>query len=119
MRIAAAKRIARQPLGGRAVGLDQQRRKILRLRLIAESVDEILGRKLVRRATVWSPSRSRTVWLYWLCVRRRRSVRGSGLPDAGSLFLAIFQRPGQFDARKAASVFESTPSGPLRPGCPV
>ena len=65
--------------GGGAVGFDQQRRKALRLRLIAEAVDEIFGRKLVP-APVWSPSRSRTVWLNWLCVKPPQSAARSVLP---------------------------------------
>ena len=55
---------------------------------------------------VWSPSRSRTVWLNWLCVRRRRSDLRSGVASAGSLLFAIFQRPGQLDAGKLRQPFD-------------
>ena len=85
-RIAAAEGVARQLLGRGAVGLDQQRREILRLVLILEAVDEIFGRKLVgRRGLVAEQIANRVVVLAvrqppQLRARRAVPVRRQPLP---------------------------------------
>ena len=102
MRIAAAEGVARQLLGGGAVGLDQQRRKALRLGLIAESVDEILGWKLVGGRGLVAQQIAHGV--VELAVRQppQFGLRHA-LARAGSLLLAIFQRLRQFGAGKLRS----------------
>ena len=99
MRIAAAESVASQLLGRRAVGLDQQRRKALRLGLIAEAVDEIFGRELVRGPGLVAQQIANRVVV--LAVRQppQFGLRPR-LPEPRSFLLAIFQRTGQFDAGK-------------------
>ena len=93
VRVAAAKRVARQSFGGRAVRFDQQRRKVLGLGLIPEAVDEILGRKLVRRARSGRPaSRERCGCTGCASGAEGRSLR-AGCPHSGILFFAILQCP--------------------------
>ena len=110
MRIAAAEGVARQLLGGRAIGFDQQRRKVLRLRLIPEAVDEVLGRELVRgRGLVAQQIANRVVVL---AVRQPPQVGlRRRLPGTRSSLPRDISAPAPVRRRKAASVSESTPSG--------
>ena len=97
MGIAAAEGVARQLLGGGAVRFDQQRRQALRLRLVPESVDEILGRKLAgRRGLVAQQVANRVVVL---AVGQPPQVRSRERPRrAGGLLFAIFERLRQLRA---------------------
>src|SRR5690606_3222304 len=88
LRIAAAEGVSRQPLGGGAVGLDQQRRERLRLVLIAEAVDEIFRRKAVRRGGLVAEQVADCVVV--LAMRQTPKLGGRNLaPVARRFFLAV------------------------------
>ena len=103
----------------RAVGLDQQRRKTLRLRLIPEAVDEILGRKLVRRAGLVAQQIANRVVV--LAVRQppQFGVRGLAAPAPRSSSSRYVQRGRKLVAGKLRQALQSTPSAALPPACPA
>ena len=93
VRIAAAERVARQ--------LSRRRRCRPRSAAAKGSAPAIWFRKPLTKSSggnwfageVWSPSRSRTVWLYWLWVSRRRSGCGSALARRRRLPLRDISAP--------------------------
>ena len=88
--VAAAKGVSRQPLGSRAIRFDQQRGKMLSLRLIAETVHKILRRELIRRRRLIAKQIANGMIV--LAMRQAAETRPwSDLPRAGRLLLAIPQ----------------------------
>ena len=97
MGIASTEGVARQPLGGRAIGFDQQRRKTLGLGLVAKAVNKILGRKLVRRRGLVAQQIAHRVVVLAVCQAPQLRI----LCRAPTLAfqLPILQRRRQLDAR--------------------
>ena len=99
VRIAAAESVGGEPFGRGAVGLDQQRRKRLRLVLIAETVDEVFRRKTVGGRGLVAEQVADGVIV--LAVGQAPEVgMGSLLAVAGIFLLAIVQRGRQLIAGK-------------------
>src|SRR5262245_37481069 len=85
-RVHAAKGIARQFLGSGAIVFDEQRGKILSLGLVPETVDEILGWKLIRGACLVTEEIADRMVV--LAVRQPPQIQpGSRVPGAGGLLL--------------------------------
>ncbi len=80
----ALKRVPRQPLCGRGVGVRQQRRNILRRALIFEAVQKIFLRKIVRRIRLVAQQVAHSVVVLAVCqpphlvARDRAPQRASG-----------------------------------------
>ena len=89
MRIAIPEGISRQLFGGRAVSFREQWRQVLRVVLILETVDEILGRKLVGGSGLVAQQIANRVVV--LAVRQPAST-ALGAPDrfGACSMLAIF-----------------------------
>src|SRR5205085_3049635 len=88
--VPAAKRGARQFLGGGAVRFNQQGRKALPLGLIPESVDEILGWELVGgRGLI---TEQIVYGVVELTVRKAPQVAGGSGGATAAIRFAVFQR---------------------------
>src|SRR5262245_59708560 len=96
--VASLERVARQPLRRSAVSLDEQRREILRLVLVLESVDEIFGRELIRGSALVAEQIVDGVIVLAVSQpsQRRCGPRSAGV--CGFLFVEL-QRVGYFAIR--------------------
>jgi hypothetical protein len=96
-RIASTEGVAGEFFGGGAVGFDEERREVLGLGLITESVDEVFWRELIGRHGLISEEITNGVVV--LAVGKAAEVgAGRGLCRVGSFFFAVLEGGGEFDA---------------------
>ena len=118
MCVSVPERITRYFFRRRAVGLSQNRRQVLRVILIFETVGEILRCETDLPERSGRRRRSRTVLLYWLCVSRRRTATGAPTASAAWSSSVYFMAFAHSSGERDVEVSESRPSGPPSAGLP-
>jgi hypothetical protein len=93
MRIAVSESILRQLLGSRAIGFFEQGRQILRIVLILEAADKVLGRKLVRGFGLVTQQVANGVVVLAVC---QPPQNRSWAPLCGRTGFIVLQSSGEF-----------------------